>query len=294
MRIAGNVHVVTGAASGLGGALAAELVGRGGRVVAADVDRDGLAALGGRLGQDRVHGVVADVSDRGDVERVRAEALDRFGQVDVVVNNAGLAHDSVTVAALPVDVLDQILAVNLHGVVHGVQVFLPDLLARPAATIVNVSSVFGLVASGWQSAYSASKFAVRGLTESLRMELRTMAPHVTVTVVHPGGLRTSIARNNIPGGQRDEQERLEEAERFEATLRTEPNDAATWLADGIAEGRERILLGADARAIDALGRLSPLRAPSWMLRQQRTAGLVPDDTPGPSTAPSTSADGQEP
>lgn len=288
MRLAGTLAVVTGAGSGIGRALAGALHAAGCRLALLDLDADGLAATvaridgdsgrdaGGDAGRDRPWSATLDVADRDAVFAAADRILAACGPVDLVVNNAGIAHGGVGVADLRPADLHRVMDVNFFGVVHGTQAFLPHLVARPEAAVVNVSSLFGLVGAARQSAYCASKFAVRGFTESLRMELRATAPHVRAVSVHPGGVATAIARNSIPAGPEDDP-----ADRaaFEALLRTTPEAAARTIVAGIARGRERILVGSDARAGDRIARLLPVRYTDVLLARFARAGLSARRTP---------------
>jgi NAD(P)-dependent dehydrogenase (short-subunit alcohol dehydrogenase family) len=243
----GRTAVVTGAGSGIGRALAAELARRGARVAVSDVDVPAvedtaarLTALGGTVRAWRV-----DVTDRDAVEAHAAEVVDTFGSADLVINNAGVA-----LAARAVEQSSKsaarVIDVDLLGVVHGTQAFLPHLLASGDGHLVNVSSLFGLVAMPYNSAYNAAKFGVRGYTESVAIELAAARAPVGVTCVHPGGVATAIARNaERPVGN----EGLADA--FGQVLRMPPERAAAIILRGVARGRRRQLVGLDAWAVHA-------------------------------------------
>jgi NAD(P)-dependent dehydrogenase (short-subunit alcohol dehydrogenase family) len=254
---AGRTAVVTGAGSGIGRALAAELARRGARVAASDVDGAAvedtaarLTALGGS-----VRAFHLDVTDRDAVEAHAGEVVDAFGAVHLVVNNAGVA-----LAARAVEqsskAVGTVVDVDLLGVVHGTQAFLPHLLASGDGHLVNVSSLFGLVAMPYNSAYNAAKFGVRGYTESVAIELAAARAPVGVTCVHPGGVATAIARNaEVPVGN----EGL--ATGFERVLRMPPHRAAAIILRGVQRGRRRQLVGADAWALHVTQTLLGAR---WM------------------------------
>lgn len=281
MELTGNtVAVVTGAASGIGAALAADLAGRGCRVVLADVDASALDRVTASLARpDAVLSVPTDVADRPGVERLLRAAVDRFGHVDVLVNNAGIALDGARVDQVTPEDLAAVMGVNFWGVVHGTQVFLPHLVTRPRAAVVNVSSIFGITAMGWQSAYVSSKFAVRGFTESLRMELAHVAPHVSAVLVHPGGIRTGIVRASRRSGAVPDDVRRHELALFEARLRTDPADAARTIVEGLRRDRDRILVGRDAVVGDVLARLRPVGYTRVFLRQLLRAGFFRSQQP---------------
>jgi NAD(P)-dependent dehydrogenase (short-subunit alcohol dehydrogenase family) len=226
----------------------------GGDVALSDVDIDGLdetvtmCATGlGRVGAYRL-----DVADRDAMfehaERVAAD----FGRVDVVVNNAGVGL-AATVEEMTFADLDWLIGINLFGVINGSMAFLPHLIASGAGHLVNISSVFGLVGVPTQSAYCTAKFAVRGFTESLRQEMLIAGRPVGVHCVHPGGIRTNIARNaritgSVPA-------RGDPAQAFERFARTSPDRAARVILAGVAAGKPRILVGPDAYLIEAAARV---------------------------------------
>ncbi len=264
MRFDGRVSVITGAASGIGRALALELAGRGSDLALCDVDEDGLEetarraeGLGRRVTRDRV-----DVAERGAVQAFAEDTVAAHGKVDAVVNNAGVSVTN-TVADMSYEDLEWIVGINFWGVVHGTKAFLPHLVAQGDGWIVNVSSVFGFIAVPCQSAYNATKFAVRGFTESLRQELAGSG--VTVSCVHPGGIRTNIARlgrfRRGPDGETDKGRMVAD---FDRIARTTPEQAARIIADGMARRSPRILIGPDARVIDTVQRAFPVAYPTLL------------------------------
>jgi NAD(P)-dependent dehydrogenase (short-subunit alcohol dehydrogenase family) len=282
--LSGRVAVVTGAGSGIGRALAQELGRRGCRLALLDRDGEGLAGTTASLGDVPVLARQVDVAVVDQVDDAAAAVVEHFGQADILINNAGLSHGGRPFWELPAGDFARVVAVNFWGVVHGSRAFLPHLMARPEAVLVNVSSVFGLIGVRQQSAYCASKFAVRGFTESLRMELRESAPHVRAVTVHPGGVRTAIARNVLPAGQ-SEQVRRAAAEAFDGVARTSPASAATTIVRGIVNGRERVLVGPDARLLDLVARALPRRYTGLLLRPMQSVG-----TPQPAAPDGTTPD----
>lgn len=271
-----RVVAVTGAGSGIGRALAGELAFQGARLALSDVDEAGLAeTVAGLPSTTQVHAERVDVSDAAAVREHAAAVVDRFGQADVVINNAGIAHDGVGVADFDLGAFARVLSVNLWGVVHGTQAFLPHLVVRPEAAVVNVSSVFGLTGIARQSAYCTSKFGVRGFTDSLRMELAETAPHVQVVTVHPGGVSTAIARRSIPAssGNRSEEQRAADRERADRMLRRPPAKAARTIVAGLRRGRERVLIGPDARLLDTVARVAPAHYSRLLARPLARLGV---------------------
>jgi short-subunit dehydrogenase len=250
-----KVVVITGAASGIGRALAVRFAAEGARLALIDHDETGLDETGRRcVGASAIELRRSDVTARDAVEQAAHAVVSRFGGVDIVINNAGVSSAGM-IGEIGYDTLRWTMEVNFWGVVHGTMAFLPHLRARPEAHLVNVSSVYGLIGVPAQSAYCASKFAVRGFTEAVRQDLRGTG--VAVSVVFPGGVRTAIAANsrldfNLPA---EAKQRMRKA--FEAEARTTPEAAAEAIVRGIRRKSPRILIGSDAVAIDLLARLRP-------------------------------------
>ncbi len=256
--IDGRTAVITGAGSGIGQAVARRLAAHGCPVVLADWNEDGLndtaASISGPVLVKRL-----DVRDRQGQMAFAAEAREWAPQpIGLVFNNAGVTVLQGVADASPED--DQwVLDINFHGVVNGVSAFLPILLEQRSGVIANTSSVFGLVGFPHQSAYCASKFAVRGYTEALRQELKGTG--VRAVVVHPGGVKTNIVANaRFRSDFRGEHQDVESAARDFATIaRTSPDKAAKIIHEGIEKGRSRIRVGPDAVFLDLLVRAAPTR-----------------------------------
>ena len=255
----GGVAVVTGAASGIGAALAEALAARGCGLALADVD---AAGLNGVAEPARRRGVAVsdhrlDVADEGAVAAFPAAVLAEHGRVGVLVNNAGVALGGRFEQTDPAD-FEWLFSINFRGVVRMTRAFLPVLRREPgAAQIVNLSSVFGIVAPPGQAAYAASKFAVRGFSEAMRHELEAEGARIGVTVVLPGGVRTAIAANARRGGM-GEAERAAQAELWERLLRLPPEAAPERIARGIERREKRVLVGRDARRVALVQRLLPV------------------------------------
>lgn len=249
----GRVAVVTGAASGIGRALAIELARRGARLAICDVDGDGLArtqTLVADAGAE-VRADELDVSDREAMLRYADEIAAHFGVVHLVINNAGLTFVG-DISEMEFADLERVMAVDYWGVVNGTKAFLPHLLASADGHVVNVSSVFGLIAVPMQGAYNAAKFAVRGFTETLRAEMLLRGGAVAVTAVHPGGIKTNIARN---AGRSDGRDRDSIARTFDRIAHTSPERAAEVILRGVQKRKARVLIGPDAVAIDIVSRV---------------------------------------
>jgi NADP-dependent 3-hydroxy acid dehydrogenase YdfG len=255
-RITGRPVMITGAASGIGRALARRLSHLGSPVAVADIDEAGLKATAAEL-PGPVLTRVLDVRDAADLLRFADEVREWLpAPLAAVFNNAGVAVASSVLDAVPEDD-DWLFEINFHGVVNGTRAFLPILVEQDDGVIVNTSSVYGLIGVPYQSAYCASKFAVRGFTDALRQELRGTG--VRAVTVHPGGITTNIARNarirRDPEGLGRTKEQL--AAQFEAATMTSPDKAARIIHSGVERGRARILVGPDAYVVDALARIAP-------------------------------------
>ncbi|WP_271408339.1 SDR family NAD(P)-dependent oxidoreductase [Pseudomonas sp. Q1-7] len=257
-----KVAAVTGAGSGIGRALACALARQGCHLALSDVNAEGLAetaALARTLGV-QVTETRVNVADR-DAMHAWAEqvALDH-GRVNLVFNNAGVAHAG-TVDGSDYSEYEWIMNINFWGVVYGTKAFLPHLKASGEGHVVNVSSVFGLFAQPGMSAYNATKFAVRGFTESLRQELDMEGCGVSASCVHPGGIRTNIAktaRMNDSLAKVTGQDASRARQQFnDQLLRTSPDKAAAVILRGVLKDRRRILIGADAWVLDGMQRLLP-------------------------------------
>ncbi len=251
---AGKVAVVTGAGSGIGQALAIELGRSGASVAISDVDTDGL-----KVTEDRLASIgVAVKADRLDVtERERFllyadEVKEHFGKVNQIYNNAGIAYSGDVEISHFKDI-ERVMDVDYWGVVNGTKAFLPHLIASGDGHVINISSIFGIFAVPGQAAYNSAKFAVRGFTEALRMEMALARHPVKVTTVHPGGIKTAIARNATGAEGIDT---VGAAEWFDKMARTSPERAAQVILDGVAKNKAKVLVGTDAKVLDTFVRAS--------------------------------------
>jgi NAD(P)-dependent dehydrogenase (short-subunit alcohol dehydrogenase family) len=257
LKLDNRVAVITGAAGGIGRATALALARRGCHLALADIDGEGAAATAHAA---QGHGVRAtahrlDVADRAAVHAFPSAVLDAHQRVDLLMNNAGVALGGTFEQVAERD-FDWLMDVNFAGPVRLTRAFLPHLRASDDARIVNVSSIYGIIAPPGQAAYAASKFALRGFSNALRHELEGST--VAVSVVHPGGVATSIARNaRVPAGA-PESEVAAGRRTMEKLLRMPPEEAAAIIVRGIERRQPRILVGGDARAAALLERLAPV------------------------------------
>jgi butyryl-CoA dehydrogenase len=269
----GRVAAVTGAGSGIGRALARELAARGAHLALSDINEATLAetvmlceaaGAAAKITSQRV-----DVADRDAVYAWADQVVADHGRVNLIFNNAGVAL-AASIEAMSYEDFEWLMSINFWGVVHGTKAFLPHLKAAGEGHVINMSSVFGLISVPGQAAYNAAKFAVRGFTDALRMELEMNPSGVSCTTVHPGGVKTNIARNarvdpslaatlSHPDAAADE---------FDKMARTTPESAARQILLGVTRDRRRVLVGPDAAVIDLVSRLPA--AASQRLIEKRT------------------------
>jgi short-subunit dehydrogenase len=254
----GRVAAITGAGSGIGRALARELARRGAHLALCDIDEVGLAETVALCEGTavKVTSQRLDVADRAAVYTWADQVVDHHGKVNVIVNNAGVALGA-TIDAMSYDDLEWLMNINFWGVVHGTKAFLPHLEAAGEGHIVNLSSVFGLISVPSQSAYNAAKFGVRGFTDALRMELEVKGSRVSCTTVHPGGIKTNIARNARLDESAVALAGSAEAARngFDKIAMTSAEKAARQILAAVERDRRRALIGPDAKLIDLIARL---------------------------------------
>ncbi|HVX79445.1 MAG TPA: SDR family NAD(P)-dependent oxidoreductase [Bradyrhizobium sp.] len=266
----GSTAAITGAANGIGRSLAIELAARGCNLALADRDGAALQAVAAEIAGRHSRKITTHVFDIGDakaIEEFASAATSAHPTLNILINNAGVALMG-TFAEIDLAQMEWLININFWGVVRGTRAFLPHLSLQHAAHVVNLSSIFGIVAPPGQCAYSAAKFAVRGFSESLRHELDAANSPVKLSVVHPGGIATQIARNSRSGsGMTDNERRARTIERFEAAARTTPQQAALRIIKGIENDEPRILIGNDARMLDLLQRFRP--ATYWKVLSRR-------------------------
>jgi NAD(P)-dependent dehydrogenase (short-subunit alcohol dehydrogenase family) len=278
-----KVCVVTGAGSGIGRELALELARRAAAAVAiSDVNDEGLAETARLLSEQSPDAVVhqqhLDVADRHAFIAYAETVAGEFGVVHQIYNNAGIASGK-TVLDASFEVYDKVIAINLFGVIHGTKVFLPHLIASGDGHVINVSSLNGYMAQDELSAYCATKFGVRGFTETLRIEMLRDKLPVNVTVVHPGGVKTNIATAGLQHAQElgyevSDHERRRVQAYNEKLLRMPASEAARIIIDGVERDRPRVLVGNDAKILDLIVRTFPVSYTKVALGLNRLAKIA--------------------
>ena len=257
-QFSGRVVAITGAASGSGRALATDLASRGAHLALADLDAIGLAEP---VGMCEGHGVkvtsaTVDVADRAEMFAWADTVADLHGSVNMIVNNAGV-NLAATAANQSISDFEWVMDIDFWGVVNGTQAFLPHLHRADEGHVVNISSVFGLVSIPGQSAYNSAKFAVRGFSDALRMELEIEKANVSVTTIHPGGIKTNI----VNSGRRDDTVRAigqdpdDMQNEFDKFAMSSPEKAARQILKAVERNRRRALIGPDAKLFDIASRL---------------------------------------
>lgn len=258
MELKDKVFVVTGGGNGIAREVVLQLLAKGARVAAVDLSERGLeetatlADAGDRLSTHRL-----SVTDRAAVEALPDVVRTEHGAIDGVLNIAGIIHRFAPISELSIEEIEKVIDINYWGTVYVVKAFLPDLLARPQAAILDFSSMGGLVPVPGQGAYGSSKAAVKLFTETLFAELQ--GTNVQVTIVFPGGVSTNITGNSgvaLPAGMTAERA----AEAAKSVKTTTPQEAARLTVEALERGTPRLLIGGDAKALDRIGRLMPTRA----------------------------------
>ncbi|MGP3708731.1 SDR family NAD(P)-dependent oxidoreductase [Gordonia paraffinivorans] len=271
----GKVVVITGAGSGMGRDIAVKLAKEGARLAISDVTPDGLAETERlvKAAGAEVHSQLLNVAEREAVLTYADTVKDHFGVVNVVFNNAGIAHHG-EVEKMEFKDIERVMDVDYWGVVNGTKAFLPHLIASGDGHIVNTSSLFGLLSEPGQAAYNSAKFAVRGFTEALRQEMIIAKHPVKVTCVHPGGIKTAIARNATVSGDHDQKATAAFFDKYLARMPSE--DAADVIINGVKKNKARVLVGADAVVLDLAVRLVAskyqwvaAKATSWALSKAK-------------------------
>lgn len=264
MKVQNKVIVVTGGGNGMGREIVLNLLSKGASVAAVDINEAALQETVELAGDkaEKLAVFVSNIADQEAVEALPTRVIERFGAVDGVINNAGIIQPFVRLTDLKYDAIERVLDVNLYGVLYMTKAFLPYLLKRPVAHVVNVSSMGGFLPVPGQTVYGASKAAVKLLTEGLYAEL--LNTDVKVTLVYPGAIGTNIAANSgvtVSAG----------ADSKEASTRTlAPDKAAEIIVDAIEQDRYSVLVGSDARFMDFIYRLNPKGAAEFIYKQMKS------------------------
>ena len=244
-----KVVVITGAGSGMGRDLAVKLARMGAKLAISDLNPDGLAVTERLVAETGapVHAQLLNVAEREAVLEYADTVVAPYGGVNVIFNNAGIAHHG-EIERTEFKDIERVMDVDYWGVVNGTKAFLPHIIASGDGHIVNTSSLFGLLSEPGQAAYNSAKFAVRGFTEALNQEMIVAKHPVKVTCVHPGGIKTAIARNATTSGDHNQKSTAEFFDRYLA--RTTSEDAADIIINGVRRNRARVLVGTDAKLLD--------------------------------------------
>lgn len=266
---------VTGAASGIGRATALNLALRGCNLAIADMNEEGLSETAGMAEK---YGVnisthILDVSNRDAVYQFADDVKENHKNVNIIINNAGVGLTA-KVSQMSIEDFEWLMNINFWGVINGTQAFLPYLEESGDGHVVNISSLFGLLSMPTQSAYNASKFAVRGFSESLRMELEMYGSNVSITSVHPGGIKTNIIANSklqTKEGIFEDQDRATKI--LEKQFMTTADQAAEKIVNGILKNKRRVLIGRDAKMLDLLQRFFPASYQKLIMANAKKAFL---------------------
>jgi len=259
-ELLGKVVVLTGVGSGIGRELAIALSQQKVKLALNDIDEaklDETIALCRHNGSD-IFSYAFDVSSKEEWKVFRDKVIAQYGHVDIVINNAGVALGNYTIDEVSLEDFEWLMGINFWGMVYGTKFFLEDLKSRKESAVVNISSVFGLGGVARNGPYCASKFGIRGFTETLRMEALLSYPHVQVHSVHPGGIKTNIARKAPWNPVYSELEKQAQLKETEAAFVTTPAAAAKTIIKGIRSNRSKILIGKDAWLFDKIIRLFPV------------------------------------
>jgi short-subunit dehydrogenase len=271
VKVSGKTIVVTGGGNGIGRELVLNLLGKGARVAAVDISEAGLAETATKAGAnaDRLSTHALSITDRISVEALPESVMAKHGQIDGLINCAGIIQPFVRLKDLEYDAIERVMNVNFWGVVYMVKTFLPILLGRPVAHILNISSMGGFCPVPGQTIYGASKAAVKLLTEGLYAEC--IGTNVAVTVAFPGAIATNISQNSGVGPSAEEATADGKAPKFKMTA---PADAAQIIIDAMERDAFRVMVGSDAAMLDRLSRLAPKKAAEIIQKQMKD--LLPD------------------
>lgn len=273
MKITGKIAVVTGVGAGIGRALALALAEQCEALALSDIDPGKLAATVAackKVGV-KVYAEAFDVADRAAMDAFAANTIEALGKVDIMINNAGVALGPATMDELTIEDFEWVFGINLWGMIYGSTAFLPHLSKQPESALVNISSVFGLMGVSRQVPYCTTKFAIRGFTESLRMEAIDKYPGLQVISVHPGGIDTDIMRSSKWVQKITDSQREQATQNFKSITRSSPEKAAKVILKGIRRNKGRVLIGPDARVVGFLTRFLPSKyipIVGWRVRKE--------------------------
>lgn len=251
-NLKGKIAVVTGAGSGMGRCMTLQLSEKGAIVIATDKNKETLEETKNLSKKGKIHIYTVDASKEKEIFTFAENIIKEFGHIDILINNAGFALGKIPLKDVKMEDFKQLVDVNLWGVINHTKAFIDVLLERPEASIVNISSLFGIIGIADQVPYCTTKFAVRGFSESLRMEM--IGTNVVVTCVHPGGIKTNIAKNSINYGQEELMEKFEKN-----MLRISADEAAHDIINSIQKKKERLLIGIEVDIIDRIVRSFPVK-----------------------------------
>jgi NADP-dependent 3-hydroxy acid dehydrogenase YdfG len=266
-----RVAAVTGAASGIGRALAVNLADNGCHLAISDVNEQGLRETANLVAHKKakVTTHIVDVADREQVYRYAEDVVNQHGRVNIIINNAGVAVGD-SIECVSYEDFEWVVGINFWGVVYGTKAFLPHLKKEPEGHIVNISSINGIIPNPYNAPYCATKFAVKGFSETLSQEMKGTS--VGVTCVHPGGIGTDIIRNARirrhinPNKTHDDLVTIFD----KRGVRNTPDFAARTIISGIEKNKQRVLIGGDAKILDGMTRLFPtgaIRYLSYMMHK---------------------------
>jgi butyryl-CoA dehydrogenase len=251
-NLKGKIAVVTGAGSGMGRCMTLQLLEKGAIVIATDKNSETLKETESMAPNGEIHIFTVDASKEDQINAFAKKVIKQFGYIDILINNAGFALGKIALKDVKMDDFKLLMDVNVWGVINHTKAFIDVLLERPEASIVNISSLFGITGLSEQVPYCTTKFAVRGFSESLRMEM--IGTNVVVTCVHPGGIKTNIAKNSINYGQEDLLEKFEKN-----LLRIPAEEAAKDIINSIQKKQERLLIGIEVDIADRIVRSFPVK-----------------------------------
>ncbi|MCB9197836.1 MAG: SDR family oxidoreductase [Flavobacteriales bacterium] len=267
MKVKDKIIVVTGAGSGMGRELTIQLVRKGAKVAMADINEKGMKETAEICGSENVSINVLNITEREAVAEFPNTVISQFGQVDGLINNAGIIQPFVEVNQLDLSMIEKVMNINFYGTLYMTKAFLPHLLARPVGHLVNVSSMGGFMPFPKQTIYGSSKAAIKLLTEGLYAELRSTK--VSVTLIYPGAVNTNIMSNSGIKSAEDEAKSKSE----QAGMALAADKAATIMIDGIERDKYRVLVGKDAKMLDLVYRLAPRRAIHLIVKQMSKLGM---------------------